>query len=305
MDQPLVWADLHHHLGTNTYRGPFDRVMDIVRKRMGPKAVIAVVSTGDDRCPHGDRRFEKFADSFKCLRKKYDVYDLGGRALFVQPGDITVYNAVEAELGDGSVLIVGLQRDTSDLISGRGVTHEGLFQSLEGLSYAAFEVHPCHKHGSEKFLKEAINKPALHCYIQRLTGMEVFNGEACLPYPWEYRGANEDAYYLFLEAHDQVNSDLAPVIFGDGHTLFELGRISTQIPYPAPYGARGLFNGDEALKNLKASFAALGREAHKARTEGSLLEKAVGVLGAIHHGAYLMAYRPLAMKRGWMTEKDW
>ncbi|OGJ19991.1 hypothetical protein A3K73_03465 [Candidatus Pacearchaeota archaeon RBG_13_36_9] len=269
---------------------------------MGSWAVIGITSIGDDRCPHGDRRFERFADSAKKSRK-YNVRDLDGRAILVQPGNIVVYNSIEAELREGSVLVVGLQRDTTNLISGREVNHDNLFSSIDGKGYAAFLVHPCHMNGSRTYLEEAINNSSNH-QLNNITGIEVVNGEAYFPLPWEYRKANKNALNLFLAAYN-FNPNIAPVRFGDGHALFELGRITTKITYPQLQGENGMPNGDAALKNLKNSFRILASEFLVARKTASVLEKTVGTLGAVHHGFSWLVYRPLAMKLGIMTEKDW
>jgi len=293
----LTRTALHEHLGTLAYKGPFDRVIDIARKRLGPGGVFSVASIGDDRLP-SDKRYERFIDS---PSTKYHKIDLDGKGVYVEEADITVLHGLEAEIMDGSVLVVGLPRDTS-LRVGRHINHHSFFKQLGG-DTLNFIVHPFHSGGSGPFLlnfyKSSSRKKEDEIF-SKITGVEVKNGEATLPIPG-YLLANRKAEEFFSVCLEDDYETIAPVQFGDGHSVYEFGRITTNIARVEVTNAIGEYDGNATIDSLRKGFKGLTLEDLRQQAP-SLLARTLGVVGAIDHAADLVLWK-LAVKSDFLRKR--
>ena len=142
----IVRTALHEHLGTGKYTGNFDAVIDRAVKRLGDGGIFSVVSIGNDRLP-SDRRYETFVDS---RSTKYEKIDLNGRATLVhgkvncRTFGLTVYNGIEYELDNASLLVTGLRRETNPLGTGpmSAINISDAVRTLKQLNNLRFVVHP-------------------------------------------------------------------------------------------------------------------------------------------------------------------
>jgi len=292
----LIKASLHEHLGTNTYKGPAKRVIETARARLGPGGMFAVTSTADDRCPHGDRRYEKFEDSVKKLG--YALIDLNGRGFYLPSYSLICLNSTEAEIKDGSVLVLGLQRDSNVLTAGKNVTHHELFAQLTGVKHSKGYVHTHFPGGSGAFLEKEIEEERGRGCLEGISFVEVRNRSAYL-----IPGSNKKAY----DFYKRISQDyplIAPVTWTDGHSVrYDFCSLTTELSPLILFESS-----EEIVDELNLAFRKRAEACIASPNlikEASLTDKLGGFFAASAHAANLKFLRPLAMKLGIMTEKDW
>jgi hypothetical protein len=274
----LIKTALHEHLGTGIYKGSFDEVIDLAKKRLGKGGIFSVVSIGDDRLP-SDRRYETFVDSNSI---KYGKVDLGGRATYVEGAEVTVVNGLEMELKEGHLLATGLERDT-EVETGSDVHVKQALVRLNYLKALSFYVHPWFLGGMGEFLAAEFEKRDDFCFVNAI-GYEVYNQEANL-----LPGSNKLASASFREIQTYFPF-LAPLSSNDGHTLYEFGRVTTDIPDPS-FKAEAEDGNAKFVNALGKSFSEVEpREIMNQRI--GLRKRVVGVVGAIQHGIDLKFVHP-------------
>src|SRR3989344_1640819 len=175
-----VRAALQEHLGTLSYKGSADRVLDLAVRRLGERGVFSVVSIGDERLAN-DKRYERFVDSIDNSSKYYIALNYAGRAIEVRALDkedtgLIVYNGIELEFGantdsGGSLLVYGLERDTQ-LQAGPDVSLDDMLRQLEKEPCPIVVPHPFFRGGLGPFL-DRLSGEELSKYLDRFHGFEV------------------------------------------------------------------------------------------------------------------------------------
>jgi len=297
-----ISAALHEHLSTNKWQGKkwdFDEIIGKTKRALGHYSILVISGFADARSD-SDKRYETFIDKYS----RYSKTDLNGKATLVQDDNtgILVINGLEAEIGHdeehGSILVIGLERDTG-LKAGTDVSHLEFLEQLKGKDVFSFYVHPFHYRGSGPILKRKNEKLTdLASYLNPVTGIEVTNAEACLPFPLQHINANKDASDFFIKVKRRF-PHLVPIKASDGHSIWEIGNISTRLSY---INLRALDSWDRAYTQIKDRFDSLARYYNVSDLEPKIMEKIYGCLGAARHATALTLGRKLRIPK---TEEDW
>lgn len=292
----LIETSFHEHLGTSNYKGSAKRVIETARARLGPGGMFAVTSIADDRCPHGDKRYEKFEDSVRKLGG--GLVDLNGVGFYLPSYSLICLNSVEAEIAEGSVLVLGLQRDSTVLTAGKNVTHHGLFEQLSKVKHSKGYVHSHFPGGSGTFLEKEIEEGRGKEYLEGISFFETENRSAYLS-----PGSNKKAFD-FYNRFSRDYPSVAPVSWTDGHSVrYDFCRLTTKL------SSLTLFDSSEQIVDeLNLAFRKRAEECianPDLIKKASLADKLGGFFAASAHAANLTILRPLTTKLGIITEKDW
>lgn len=264
-----VKADLHNHLSTlrEDLSGLAEKAIENARKNLGSQGILCIINAQD----RGIGRYETFISGLR----NYDIYDIGN-AVYIPKKTIYVSKGQEVFTKDkrGHLLVLGL--DNGVKLEDRISLEDSLKQAKDIGGIIVLD-HPC-------FIDGVIARnPELYLnYFEQglIDGIEVHNGEACLPIP-RYFSANKKAQNLFYQLMQKYN--IGAISSSDGHSLREIGTSYTLLEQPS------FENADSLRETLRKSI----RE-HK---DFSQDKQTNSYLTALNHGMKLITLRILSKLR--------
>ena len=196
-----IKTDLHNHLASFSYKGNFNKVVDITKKKLGKGGILGITN-------YNDFRYENFMR----LRKGYKIQNIGN-AFYIPEKEILVVKGQEVLTKQGHVLVLGLKEDFN--LQNKRTLEDSLKQAKDnnGITIA---VHPFFIWGIGNYLRK--NSKLLKYF----DGFEVHDGEAF------YGNKNAEIFYNLIKD----DYDIGALSFSDGHSLYEIGSSYTLLEQP-------------------------------------------------------------------------
>lgn len=213
-----VKADLHNHFRTSSrhFESDLASAVDICSERLGKDCIVGLVN-------YSDKRYEHFVNLSGYERvflgsNKNAVYFPEKRVCIVKGQEIPIQE--KGERYEVLALGVGYDEHVRERMS-----LEDSLKAIRDSGAIAIAQHPFHFSGLGYYLSTNSDK------LNLFDAIEIHNGEASLPFPSKYIGANRKAREFYEKVKSQF-PHLGALSSSDGHSFFEIGTSWTEIDAP-------------------------------------------------------------------------
>ena len=203
-------VDLHNHFKHGSYfsNGDFNRVVNIIEKKLGPNSIVGLVNFDDSR-------YETFSNLPGYEREDF------GNAIYLPDKGIVIAKGQEIETKEGHVLVMGLQK-SKHLRSSRSLSLEDAVKEARDNNGIIIADHPFYIDGIGQYLEK---NPSL---LEYFDAIEVHNGEAVWLPLFTPRNANQKARGFYEEIKSDF--DIGALSSSDGHSFGEIGSSYSYLP---------------------------------------------------------------------------